>query len=138
MLPNSFAGQVTSVPNGAVLMVRNQLGTSQAVRLFGVGAPLEGQAFFSESRDGLAQVAPVGSFVQVHQMGLDPVNGTVIAKVFLGDGYVNRTQLNNGMSWYYVEHGLDTDLAEAEMAAQEAGRGIWGDPELVSQWAYGP
>jgi len=128
-------GHVDGVLSGNTIMVRNAANVSQPVRLFGVAAPVAG-TLFSVSRDRLASQI-LGNSVYVHTMGFD-LDGMTVAKVFYGADYLNQSQIFEGMAWYNADHGLAPDLAEAEMAAQEAGRGVWADPDLVSQWAYAP
>ena len=57
-------------------------------------------------------------------------DATIIGKVFFGSNYVNHSQIFDGMAWYEAEQSIDSDLADAQMAAQDAGRGIWGDPDV--------
>jgi endonuclease YncB( thermonuclease family) len=134
IVPYSLGWQVESVSSGNTIRVRNPANVSQTVRLFAVTAPLEAQAFFSESRDRLSSQI-LGKTVNVQSMGSDET-GTMIAKVFYGSAYVNEGQIADGMALYNANQGVDLALANAQIAAQEAGRGIWGDPSLVSDLAY--
>jgi endonuclease YncB( thermonuclease family) len=132
--PSSLGWYVESVSSGNTIRARNPANLSQPVRLFGVAAPAEGQAFFSESRDRLSSQI-VGTTVYVQSMGPD-TTGTLVAKVFYGSAYMNERQVFDGMALYDADQGIDPNLANAQIAAQEAGRGIWGDADAVSDWAY--
>jgi endonuclease YncB( thermonuclease family) len=133
-IPYSNGWYVESVSSGNTIRARSPANVSQPVRLFGVAAPAEGQAFFSDSRDRLSSQI-LGTTVNVQSMGLD-ATGTMVGKVFYGSAYTNERQISDGVALYDADQGIDVDLANAQIAAQEAGRGIWGDPDLVSEWAY--
>ena len=133
-IPYSLGWYVEQVLSGNTIRVRNPANVSQIVQLAGVAAPVQGQAFFDESRDRLASEIENQSVYVVNTF--DHLDGSFTGKVFLGSEYVNRTQILEGMACYDAEQGIDTDLAEAEMAAQEAGHGIWGNPDFVSDYAY--
>jgi endonuclease YncB( thermonuclease family) len=132
-LPYSLGWQVEAVLNGNTIRARNPANVSQPVRLFGVAAPGEGQALFSDSRDHLSSQI-LGTTVYVQSMGRDET-GTLMAKVFLSSAYVNERQIFEGMALYDADQGIDLDLANAQIAAQDAGHGIWGNPDLVSELA---
>jgi endonuclease YncB( thermonuclease family) len=132
--PYSLGWHVDSVASGNTIIARNPANVSQAVRLFAVTAPGEGQAFFSDSRDHLASQI-LGQTVNVQSVSLD-ASGTMIAKIYFASSYVNARQVGDGMALYNPDQGVDLDLANAQIAAQEAGRGIWGDPSFVSDLAY--
>lgn len=133
-VPYSVGWYVDQVLSGNTIRVINPANQTQVVQLHGVAAPAQGQAFFSESRDRLAAEIEHQTVYVVNTF--DHLDGSFTGKVFLGSEYVNRTQISEGMAFYDAEQGIDTDLAEAEMAAQEAGHGIWGNPDLVSDYAY--
>ena len=132
--PYSLGWYVEQVLSGNTIRVRSPANVSQIMQLGGVAAPVKGQAFFDESRDRLASEIENQSVYVVNTF--DHLDGSFSGKVFLGSEYVNRTQILEGMACYDAEQGIDTDLGEAEMAAQEAGRGIWGNTDFVSEYAY--
>jgi endonuclease YncB( thermonuclease family) len=121
--PASTTTSVVSVPNGNSVVVNGPTGTTR-VRLAGVGAPMAGQALFSESRDSLDSIAN-GQQVRVFQVGVD-FDGTMVGQVFLNSGdYVNAMQVRSGFAWDAVEDGYDMTVAAAEEEAQMAGAGFW-------------
>jgi endonuclease YncB( thermonuclease family) len=124
-LPLNYGNMVVGVPSGNTLSVTNASGIARRVRLAGVGAPVAGQAMFSESRDNLDALAN-GRHVRVFDVGTD-FDGTIVAQVFLDSGvYLNERQLRDGMAWNSVEDGYDQSLASAEETAQTGGAGMWG------------
>jgi endonuclease YncB( thermonuclease family) len=124
-LPTNSSNMVVGVPSGNTLSVTNGTGGAQRVRLAGVGAPMLGQAMFSDSRDNLDALAN-GQHVRVFEVGTD-FDGTMVAQVFLDSGvYLNERQIHDGMAWNDAEDGYDLSLAGAEETAQTAGAGIWG------------
>jgi endonuclease YncB( thermonuclease family) len=115
---------VVGVPSGNSLSVTNAAGVPQRVRLAGVGAPVVGQALFSESRDNLDSIAN-GKQVRVVAVGTD-FDGAMVAQVFLNSGdYVNEMQVRSGLAWNAVDDGFDMTLAGAEESAQMSGAGMW-------------
>jgi endonuclease YncB( thermonuclease family) len=124
-LPAYQTNTVVGVPTGNSVAVSNGIGTVQRVRLAGVGAPMPGQALFSESRENLDGIAN-GQHVRVFQVGIDP-DGAIVGQVFLDSGeYVNAKQISQGMAWYAVDDSLDDNLAAAEQGAQGSALGMWG------------
>jgi endonuclease YncB( thermonuclease family) len=132
--PYSLGWYVDQVLSGNTIRVINPANQSQIVQLHGVAAPAQGQAFFDESKNRLAEEIEHQTVYVVDTF--DHLDGSFTGKIFLGSEYVNRTQIAEGMGCYDAEQGIDTDLAEAEIAAQEGRRGIWGNPDLVSEMAY--
>ncbi|HUE17337.1 MAG TPA: thermonuclease family protein [Planctomycetaceae bacterium] len=124
-LPTNASNMVVGVPSGNTLSVTSAAGGTQRVRLAGVGAPVVGQAFFSESQGNLEALAN-GQHVRVFPVGTD-VDGAVVAQVFLDSGlYLNERQIQSGMAWNAVDDGFDPSLAGAEEVAQSGGAGMWG------------
>lgn len=132
--PYSLGWYVDQVLSGNTIRVINPAGQPQIVQLHGVAAPVAGQAFFSESTERLKTEIEHQTVYVVNTF--DHLDGSFTGKVFLGSEYVNRTQISEGMACYDAEQGIDVDLAEAEIESQESGRGIWGNPDLVSEMAY--
>jgi endonuclease YncB( thermonuclease family) len=121
-LPTNSTNTVVGVPRGNSLSVS---GIPQRVRLAGVGAPVLGQAFFSESKGSLEALAG-GQPVRVFPVGTD-FDGAMVAQVFLDSGTnVNEQQIRSGMAWNAAEDGFDPALASAEEQAQMSGSGLWG------------
>jgi len=125
VLPTNASNMVVGVPSGNALRVTTATGGTQRVRLAGVGAPVVGQALFSESQGNLEALAN-GQHVRVFPVGTD-FDGAVVAQVFLDSGlYLNERQIQSGMAWNAVDDGFDPSLAGAEEVAQSGGAGMWG------------
>lgn len=129
-----LAGNVTSVLTGDTLMVTNGAGSAQTFRLFGVKAPADGVHAAKSQRRLAMQL--LNQFVHVHRMGID-ADGVPVAKIIHGGSYVNEDQIRAGMAWYFIDDGLDRQLARAEADAQNAGQGLWSDPYPKAPWLVG-
>jgi endonuclease YncB( thermonuclease family) len=130
------AGMVVGVPSGNTLSVTNGAGLAQPVRLFGVAAPVPGQAFFSESQENLSSLANQ-KYVRVFQTGVDP-SGAMVGQVFLSESGIDLSekQLRDGMAWNFVDDGLSPNLVGAEEAAQTTRTGLWSEEYPVAPWIY--
>jgi endonuclease YncB( thermonuclease family) len=124
VVPDFQAGKVVGVPTGNSLDVNAGNGKVRRVRLAGVGAPLPGQPFFSESRESLSGMAE-GETVRVFQVATDD-DEAIIGQVFRETGEcLNEMQVNSGFAWNDVDDGYDETLAMAEQGAQDSGLGMW-------------
>jgi len=135
-VPVHTAGLVVGVPSGNTLSVTNAAGVAQPVRLFGVAAPLPGQAFFSESKENLSEQA-LQRYVRVFQVGVDP-NGVMVGQVFLQDTGtdLSEKQIRDGMAWNLVDDGFSPNLVNAEESAQTARAGLWSDDYPIAPWIF--
>ena len=124
---------MTNVASGDTITVRDNNGRPVRMRLFGTAAPLPSQAFGAQSQQHLASLIE-GKVVQVRTIGNDLASGIPVAMVFLGDDYVNRDQIVQGMAWNFVDDGFSDDLAAAEAEASSEQRGIWSLDYAEPPW----
>lgn len=131
----SLSGTVTSVHDGDTITVN---GTS--IRLESIDAPELAQSYGKQSRDNLASLVN-GKVVTVYYAKLDKYGRTVGA-VFTSDCvYANLRQVQTGSAWHYKEYQCEQTtamrdmFAAAQLAAQEAGLGLWASP-ATAPWVY--
>lgn len=64
--------------------------------------------------------------------------GLKIARVYLGDLYVNGAMVRQGSAWAYDEGEGDSRLPALEAEARSLQRGLWGLPqtEIVPPWQW--
>ncbi len=117
-----FTGEVVEVSEGDVIWVMRE-GKEVEVRLHGIDAPEDGQAFARVSRDGLAH-AVFGKEVAVRIVGRD-LESRWTGRIYLGDIDVNLELVKAGLAWHCRRMSKEPELAEAQKTARKAKRGLW-------------
>jgi len=77
-----------------------------------------------------------GKDVTVQTYGLDKY-GRTIGDVYWPDGILlNKELVKAGLAWWYCKYSADQSLAQLEIEAREAKRGLWQDPKPVPPWVF--
>lgn len=133
-LAADFTGPVTSVLDGDTIEV-SRSHRNVRIRLNGIDAPEKGQAYGHKSEEFVALQA-FGKDVTVQTYGLDKY-GRTIGDVYLPDGtMLNKEMVKAGLAWWYCKYSIDQSLAELEIEARVAKRGLWQDPKPVPPWVF--
>ncbi|MCP3959205.1 MAG: thermonuclease family protein [bacterium] len=117
-----FSGEVVVVSDGDTIAVLRD-GDKVELRLEGIDAPEEGQAFSDVARDGLAH-AILGKVVRIRCGGRDLEN-RMTGRVYLGELDINLELVKAGLAWHYRPVSSEKALSEAEKAARKAKTGLW-------------
>ena len=130
-LAADFSGSVTDVLDGDTIKVsRNHRNVK--IRLNGIDAPEKGQAYGHKSGEFVALQA-FGKDVTVQTYGLDKY-GRTIGDVYLPDGtLLNKELVKAGLAWWYCKYSADQSIAQLEIEAREAQRGLWQDMSFASR-----
>jgi hypothetical protein len=81
----------------------------------------------------LLNLSQIGGSVRY---GLDKYR-RMIGDVLLPDGTIlNKELVKAGLAWWYCKYSVDQSLAELEIEAREAKRGLWQDPKPVPPWEW--
>lgn len=130
----TFIGPVTDILDGDTIKVfRNHRNVT--IRLNGIDAPEKNQAYGHKSTEFVALQA-FGKDVTVQTFGLDKY-GRTIGDVYLPDGtLLNKELVKAGLAWWYCKYSADQFLAQLEIEAREARRGLWQDPKPVPPWVF--
>ena len=129
-----LTGRVVEVREGDTLRVL-QDGEKVLIRLEGIDAPEDGQAYSEMSRDGLAH-AVLGKDVTIRIVGRD-VNRDILGRVYLGTIDINLELVRAGLAWHYRRYSSEEALREAEKSARKAKRGLWqAGPRPVPPWRF--
>ncbi len=126
-------GKVIGIVDGDTLTL--QTGKDQlTVRLEGIDAPERNQAFGMKSREALKSLV-IAKQAVVLKTGFDKYNRTLgIVKI---DGTsVNATMVKDGWAWHFKKYSSDEALAQFEVEAREANRGLWADGNPISPWDF--
>ncbi len=134
ILAADFTGPVTDILDGDTIKVSRNHRTV-TIRLNGIDAPEKAQAYGHKSGEFVTLLA-FGKDVTVQTYGLDEY-GRTIGDVYLHDGtLLNKVLVKAGLAWWYCKYSADQSLAQLEIEAREAGRGLWQDPKPVPPWVF--
>ena len=101
------------------------------IRLNGIDTPEKGQAYGHKATEFVV-LQTFGKDVTVQTFGLDRY-GRTIGDVYLPDvTMLNKELVKAGLAWWYCKYSADQTLAQLEIEAREARRGLWQDPKPVS------
>jgi endonuclease YncB( thermonuclease family) len=129
-----FTGKVIGVADGDTIEVLRDHRPVR-LRLNGVDAPEDGQAFGTRARQFVASLV-FGQTVTVIEHGSDPYDRT-IADVVLSDGRVlNREVVRAGFAWWFRQYSTDQSIGALEEEARAAKRGLWADPRPMPPWEW--
>ncbi len=131
----TFTGKVVGVTDGDTITVMHNL-VGEKVRLNGIDCPERRQAFGNRAKQAASELV-FGKTVTVQVVDYDRYKRTV-GNVVLSDGLVlNEELVRAGMCWWYRRYALDDErLAQAELEARVAKRGLWVAPDPVPPWEW--
>jgi endonuclease YncB( thermonuclease family) len=137
----TLTGEVVSVTDGDTITILDSSNVQHKVRLTGIDAPEQSQAFGTRSKQSLSDL------VYRQQVTFEWNNkkhrDRLLGKVVLPSGIdANREQVKRGMAWYYKQYAREQSpsdraaYAEAEEGAKEARIGLWQDAQPVPPWEF--
>ena len=131
-----YPARVVGITDGDTLTILKVDHTQVRIRLFGIDAPETGQDFGSRAKQAASEMA-FGKDVTIKERDHDRY-GRTVAEVILPDGRsLNREMVRLGMAWFYKKYApADRDLAEAELEARIARRGLWSQPNPIPPWDW--
>ena len=122
-------GRVVRVVDGDSLELLDEHDQQHRIRLFGIDAPEQGQAFGRRAKESLADLV-AGRTVTAHIMDEDPY-GRLVALIEVDGVEVNQRLIALGMAWVYRRFADDPQWLQLEDEARAARRGLWRDPHPV-------
>ena len=123
---DSFRARCDGVP-------RNEE-TSVAIRA--IDAPEMRQPYGEQSHKSLVNLCLVPQKVTLRNLAVD-VQGRTVADVECQGKDAAAEQLRAGMAWYDPKVGLGYEaLADIQLRAQAAGRGLWAQPSPLPPWDW--
>jgi len=129
----TLQGRVVRVVDGDTVDV--QVGTQRVVvRLEGVDCPEGSQPWSSAARDSTARQT-LDKTVTLRVKETDRY-GRTVARVFVAGSDVSKQLLREGLAWHFKRYNKDPDLAQLEIEARSAGRGLWSDANPVPPWQW--
>ena len=131
---SAFEGKVISIADGDTLTVLTATKQQIKVRLAGIDTPEKSQAFGMKAKQALSQKV-FGKTVEVKSSGKDRY-GRTIGNIHLGKRWINLEIVEEGWAWHYKAYSKDRQLAQAEVNARRAMRGLWVDSNPVPPWEF--
>jgi micrococcal nuclease len=110
------------------------------IRLACIDAPESDQPWGSQSTQRLAQLIGNGSNLQVRTVDTDRY-GRTIAKLYVGDIYVQEILVRDGLAWVYTQYlnrcpTTAERLIQAQQEAQLYRRGLWSNDDSIAPWDW--
>jgi endonuclease YncB( thermonuclease family) len=137
-LPAQFVARCIGVTDGdtlKVLFVEGETKSEIKIRLFGIDAPEKSQAFGTQAKTALSDLA-FGKDLTVTSTGRDRY-GRLLAWLTVGSTPINAEMVRSGFAWHYRKYApKETELADLETDARNNRRGLWIDAAPVAPWDY--
>lgn len=130
----TYYAQVVDIVDGDTLDVQLSDGSRVRLRLAGIDAPEEGQAFGPAAKQALSQLC-LGKSVRFVVTELDRYQRPV-AEMKVGEYSVNRTMVASGYAWWYRSYSRNAELRRSEEQARAKRAGLWQDANPVPPWEW--
>jgi endonuclease YncB( thermonuclease family) len=130
----TITGRVVGVSDGDSLTLLVSGNRQVKVRLEGIDAPENGQEFSRNAKEGLSRLV-FGKEISLDVIGIDRYDRT-LGVVHVGGVNANLTLVQQGLAWHYKEYSDDRALAQAEVDARAARRGLWSGFNPIPPWEY--
>lgn len=128
-------GRVVSVADGDTITVLTPEKRQVKIRLAGLDAPEAGQEYGQKSKAALATMV-AGQAVTVAEDGRDRY-GRTIGWVRAGETDANREMVRLGWAWHFVQYNKDPGIAQLQVEAKAARRGLWAAPNPpMAPWDF--
>lgn len=136
----TYSGRVVGVADGDTVTVLDSTNTQHKVRLAGIDAPEKKQAFGQVSKQHLSNQV-FDKTVTIETTKRDRYQREV-GKVIVNGRDANLGQIEAGLAWHYKQYAGEQSPADrqsyaaAEVAAQQARKGLWQDANPVPPWDF--
>jgi len=123
-----------SVHDGDTITLLTDAKEQIKIRFDGIDAPELKQDFGNASKRHLSDMV-FGKSVSYEDHGVDRYN-RVLAVVYVDGMNVNETMVRNGFAWHFKTYSKDKVLAQLEIDARTAKRGLWSQSNPVAPWDF--
>lgn len=133
-------GKVVGVSDGDTVTVLDAKKHQHKIRLAGIDAPEQGQAFGQASKKSLSDMV-YGKQVEVNWNKRDRY-GRIIGKISADQVDVCLEQVRRGMAWHYKQYQREQPAADratytaAEDLARSNRVGLWREANPVPPWEF--
>ena len=129
----TIEGRVVGVHDGDSLTVLDAEKVQHKIRLSGIDAPEEKQAFGERAKQALSRLT-FGETVRVEVRGKDKY-GRTLGDVYAAGQWVNLAMVEAGMAWAY-KGTKDKAILTAHETARKEKRGLWRDKDPIPPWEF--
>jgi len=131
---DEIRGKVVNIADGDTITVLDVAKVQYKIRLQGIDAPENKQAFGTKSKETLSE--KIGEREVVVQWKEKDRYGRILGEVMLGNRHINLEMVQDGMAWHYKLYSKSKELADAEEIARKSKKGLWADTEPVPPWEF--
>lgn len=128
-----FSGKVSSVTEGDMLQLLRDKETV-TIRLEGIDAPEKNQSFGDKAKMALTTMVS-GKTVVIRKTSADKY-GRIIGYLMVDGVEVNAKLVEDGMAWHFKKYNDEKRLADLELQARQAKRGLWSEANPLPPWDY--
>ncbi|NLK48208.1 MAG: thermonuclease family protein [Bacteroidales bacterium] len=126
-------GKVIKVLDGDTFELLMEGNETVKVRMEGIDAPEGGMPYYRVAKNYLSDLC-AGKEVTIEIKEKDHY-GRYIALTYLEDGReLSHEMVRAGLAWHYKQHDDRQSLADLEIEAREAKRGLWKEKNPMSPW----
>jgi endonuclease YncB( thermonuclease family) len=104
------------------------------IRLEGIDAPEAKQSFGNRSKQALSDLV-FGKEVRVKKTREDRY-GRSLGLVSTDGIDINAKMIQDGWAWHYKKYNRDSKLADWELQARAAKRGLWSESNPLAPWDF--
>ena len=134
-----ITGKVIKIVDGDTIDILQAGNITTRIRCASYDAPETGQPFGKNAKQASLADLIAGEVIDVVIVDDDVDRwGRLIGEVMDDDGQRVAVKLvAAGLSWHFVKYAPnDTELAQAELNARAAKRGLWSDQRHVAPWNW--
>ena len=132
-LATDLVGKVVGVSDGDTITVLVDKKPIK-IRLEGIDAPEAKQSFGNRSKQALSDLV-FGKEVRVKKTGEDRY-GRSLGFVSRDGIDINAKMIQDGWAWHYKKYNRDSKLADLELEARVAKRGLWAEANPLAPWDF--
>jgi len=129
-----ITAKVTKVIDGDSIKVRTREGKEYEVQIEGTDAPEIKQEYGKESTEALKKML-FDSDVRVTWTKKDNFERP-LAQVYRGQTHINAEMIKSGNAWHFKRYNQSQTLADLEVEAKTAKRGLWQAADPKAPWDY--
>jgi endonuclease YncB( thermonuclease family) len=130
---DTYTGKCVGVHDGDTISVM-KAGRAVKIRLEGIDCPEMGQDFGTKAKQFTSGMV-FGKDVEVKEYNLD-IYGRMVARIYIEGKDLSLELVKAGLAWHYKRYSSDPVLAEAELEARKAKRGLWSIPNPMPPWEW--
>jgi len=130
----SMDARVIKVIDGDSIKVKDEAGKEYEIQIEGTDAPEIKQAHGKESLQALIAMVKDRD-VRLTWEKKDAFD-RLLAQVYVGDKHVNSRMIQDGHAWHFKRYNQSKVLADLEVEAREAKRGLWSSKEPQAPWDF--